>query len=179
MTKSDERLTALYAAHAARLFAYARRFGPPETAEDLVADAFIVAMRRDDDLPTDTGEAYGWLVGTVRKLAANQRRREASYDKYWREAVRTYWTAAATESPETVVAERDACLAALGKLSETDRDLLLLVAWDGLTPEQAGAALGISRRTLAVRLHRARQRLTLHLISQPDLRAAAANGATP
>jgi len=174
MTKSDERLTALYAVHAARLFAYACRFGPPETAEDLVADTFIVAMRRYDDVPVDAGEAYAWLVGTVRKLAANQRRRQANYDKHWREAVRTYWTSAASDSPDDIVAERDACLAALAQLSESDRDLLLLVAWDGLTPEQAGDALGISRRTLAVRVHRARQRLNLHLISQPGLRAAAA-----
>jgi RNA polymerase sigma factor (sigma-70 family) len=173
MMTRDERVGALFAAHAARLFAYARRYGPAELAEDLVSDAFVVALRRESDLPQDTGEAYAWLVGTVRKIAANQRRRDASYDKYWREAVRTYWAAGRTDSPETVVADRDECVEALTNLSESDRDLLLLVAWDGLTPEQAGAALGISRRTLAVRLHRARQRLNLHLVPQPNRAAAA------
>lgn len=173
MTNRDERVAALFSAHAARLFAYARRYGPAELAEDLVSDAFVVAIRRENDLPEDTGEAYAWLVGTVRKIAANQRRRDASYDKYWREAVRTYWSDGRTDSPETLVADRDECLAALANLSEDDRDLLLLVAWDGLTPEQAGAALGISRRTLAVRLHRARQRLTLHLVPQPVVVAIA------
>lgn len=175
MTTSDDRVGALFVTHAARLFAYARRYGPPELAEDLVSDAFVVAVRRHRDLPDDIGEAYAWLVGTVRKIAANQRRRDASYDRYWREAVRTYWRADASESPESVFAERDACLSALASLSESDRDLLLLVAWDGLTPEQAGAALGISRRTLAVRLHRARQRLTLHLVPAPAVRAATAS----
>ena len=111
MMTRDERVGALFAAHAARLFAYARRYGPAELAEDLVSDAFVVA---------------------VRKIAANQRRREASYDKYWREAVRTYWAAGRTDSPETVVADRDECVEALTSLSESDRDLLLLVAWDGL-----------------------------------------------
>lgn len=167
MTTSEDRVGALYATHAARLFAYARRYGPPELAEDLVSDAFVVAVRRHGELPDDTAEAYAWLVGTVRKIAANQRRRDASFERYWREAVRTYWRAGTGDSPERVIAERDACLSALAKLSESDRDLLLLVAWDGLTPEQAGAALGISRRTLAVRLHRARQRLTLHLAPAP------------
>jgi RNA polymerase sigma factor (sigma-70 family) len=175
MTTSDDRVGALFATHAARLFAYARRYGPPELAEDLISDAFVVAVRRHRDLPDDTGEAYAWLVGTVRKIAANQRRRDASYDRYWREAVRTYWCADTSDSPETVIVERDACLSALANLSESDRDLLLLVAWDGLTPEQAGAALGISRRTLAVRLHRARQRLTLHLVPAPAVRAATAS----
>lgn len=172
MTPSDERVGALFATHAARLFAYARRYGPPEVAEDLVSDAFVVAVRRHSAMPEDTGEAYAWLVGTVRRIAANQRRRDAGYDRYWREAVRTYWSSGASDSPEIAIAERDACLSALAKLSESDRDLLLLVAWDGLTPEQAGAALGISRRTLAVRLHRARQRLTLHLVPAPSVGAA-------
>ncbi len=175
MTTTDDRVGALFATHASRLFAYARRYGPPELAEDLVSDAFVVAVRRHRDLPDDTGEAYAWLVGTVRKIAANQRRRDLSYDRYWREAVRTYWCAGTSDSPETVFAERDACLSALDKLSESDRDLLLLVAWDGLTPEQAGAALGISRRTLAVRLHRARQRLSLHLVPAPAVGAATAS----
>lgn len=174
MTTDDERVGALFSTHAARLFAYARRYGPAEFAEDLVSDAFVVALRREIDLPDEPGEAYAWLVGTVRKIAANQRRKHASYDKYWQEAVRTYWATGQTDSPETVVAERDECLEALATLSESDRDLLLLVAWDGLTPEQAGAALGISRRTLAVRLHRARQRLSLHLVPPPAARAATA-----
>ena len=39
----------------------------------------------------------------------------------------------------------------------------------------AGAALGISRRTLAVRLHRARQRLALHLVPAPVLGSATAS----
>lgn len=167
MTTRDQRVGALFSMHAARLFAYARRYGPAELAEDLVSDAFVVAIRREDHLPDDPGEAYAWLVGTIRKIAANQRRRDASYDKYWQEAVRMYWSTERADSPEIVVAERDACLAALANLSAPDRELLLLVAWDGLTPEQAGTALGISRRTLAVRLHRARQRLTLHLVPSP------------
>ncbi|QCX26802.1 RNA polymerase sigma factor [Nocardioides jishulii] len=176
---SDDRVGAVFESHAARLFAYARRYGPPELAEDLVSEAFVVAVRRQHDFPDDAGEAYAWLVGTVRKIAANQRRRDASYDRYWREAVRTYWCADTSDSPETIFAERDACLSALAHLSESDRDLLLLVAWDGLTPEQAGAALGISRRTLAVRLHRARQRLTLHLVPVPVAGARHRIGVTP
>lgn len=82
MTTDDERVGALFSTHAARLFAYARRYGPAEFAEDLVSDAFVVALRRESDLPDDPGEAYAWLVGTVRKIAANQRRRHASYNKY-------------------------------------------------------------------------------------------------
>jgi RNA polymerase sigma-70 factor (ECF subfamily) len=52
---------------------------------------------------------------------------------------------------------------ALAELSERDRELLLLIAWEGLGPEQAAKVFGCSRNALAVRLHRARKRLAAAL----------------
>ncbi|QIG41584.1 RNA polymerase sigma factor [Nocardioides anomalus] len=157
---ADQRLSALYAAHAARLFAYARRHGDPATAEDLVADAFEVVVRRLADVPLEPGDARAWLVGVVRKLAANRRRREATAQEWWRAAVRDGWHGRAGASAEEVVAERDACLHALAALSPKEREALLLVAWDGLTPDQAARVLGVTPNAFSVRLHRARKRLT-------------------
>jgi RNA polymerase sigma-70 factor (ECF subfamily) len=159
----DQRLAELYAAHAARLFAYARRHGDSATAEDLVADAFEVALRRLDAVPHDPGEARAWLIGTVRRLAANRRRRDATRDQHWRSAVRDGWHAAAGASAEEVVAERDACVSALAALTDTDREALLLVAWEGLSPDQAAAVLGLTTNAFSVRLHRARRRLEVRL----------------
>jgi DNA-directed RNA polymerase specialized sigma24 family protein len=42
--------------------------------------------------------------------------------------------------------------------SRSDRELLLLVAWEGLTPAEAAAVLGISQVAARTRLHRARKR---------------------
>jgi RNA polymerase sigma factor (sigma-70 family) len=145
MRDRDTRLAEVFEQHAPRLFAYARRQAGPDDAEDLVSEAFVVALRRLDDLPRDPGEALAWLVGTVRKLAANQRRRQRTQDRHWRDAVRDGWHA--TGSPEDTVAEWERCLAALAGLSVTDRELLLLVAWEGLTAEQASTVLGINRNT--------------------------------
>ena len=47
---------------------------------------------------------------------------------------------------------------ALAALSDTDRELLLLVAWDGLSPAEAGQVLGLSGVASRSRLHRARAR---------------------
>jgi len=152
------RLVRLFEACAPRLFAYARRHAPPEHAEDLVAEAFEVAVRRLDDVPVDDGEALAWLIGTVRRLAANQRRRLAVRERYWRDAIRDGWHAT-TASPEDAVTEREAAVTALAALSAGDRELVLLVAWDGLAPQHAADVLGISRNALAVRLHRVRRRL--------------------
>lgn len=69
------------------------------------------------------------------------------------------------------------CVAALSQLSTADRELLLLLAWEGLTPEQAATVLDVSRNALAVRIYRARQRLEAHLNSPgPHLRTVPANG---
>jgi RNA polymerase sigma factor (sigma-70 family) len=154
-----QHLTELYAAHAARLYAYARRHGGVPAAEDLVADAFVIALRRLDDVPADPDEARAWLIGTVRKLAANRRRRETTQADWWHAAVRDGWHARADASAEEVVAERDTCVRSLAALSEDDREALLLVAWDGLSQEQAAAVLGLTRNAFSVRLHRARRRL--------------------
>jgi RNA polymerase sigma-70 factor (ECF subfamily) len=52
-------------------------------------------------------------------------------------------------------------------LSERDREILLLVAWDGLEPARAARALGARPGAFAVRLHRARRRLA-KLLADPD-----------
>jgi RNA polymerase sigma-70 factor (ECF subfamily) len=59
--------------------------------------------------------------------------------------------------------DRSGARSALRRLRPDDRELLMLVAWDGLSPTAAAASLGISVPTLTVRLHRARQRLESEL----------------
>jgi RNA polymerase sigma-70 factor (ECF subfamily) len=51
--------------------------------------------------------------------------------------------------------DHDALRAAMARLSETHRRVLALRFFDDLDPEEAGAVLGCSRRTFAVKLHRA------------------------
>ena len=58
---------------------------------------------------------------------------------------------------------------ALGQLSAEDRELVTLIAWEGLTPAQAAAALGVPPGTARVRLHRARTRLRAALSSTTDV----------
>jgi len=51
---------------------------------------------------------------------------------------------------------------ALKALSREDREALLLIAWEELTPSQAARSLGISATAFRVRLHRARRRFIKH-----------------
>ena len=63
--------------------------------------------------------------------------------------------------------------AALMELSPNDREALVLIAWDDLTPAQAAASLGIRPVAFRVRLLRARRRFGRAL----EARASAAERA--
>src|SRR5207244_9474130 len=96
--------------------------------DDAVAEVFLVAWRRIDDVPAD---AKPWLLGVARRVLANQRRaagRRASLLERTREdAARP-----AQEPPEA-----PSVLRALDRVSARDREILLLIAWDGLSIEEA------------------------------------------
>jgi RNA polymerase sigma-70 factor (ECF subfamily) len=66
--------------------------------------------------------------------------------------------AESTAVPATEEAD-DRIAAALGRLSERDREAITLIAWDGLQPAEAAAVLGQSAASFRVRLHRAKRRL--------------------
>src|SRR5947209_42011 len=69
----EERFEGLYVAHAGRVGAYVRRRAASSTADDVIADTFLVAWRRLDDVPD---RALPWLLGVARRLLANERRRD-------------------------------------------------------------------------------------------------------
>jgi RNA polymerase sigma-70 factor, ECF subfamily len=133
--------------YAARVHAYALRRSDAEVAQDVTAETFLIAWRRREDAPADP---LPWLYGIARGVLANEHRaatrRGALLGRLASEPLET-----ATQGHEV--------LGALARLSPRDGELLLLVAWEGLSIREAASALGCSAPTLAVRLHRARRRL--------------------
>jgi RNA polymerase sigma-70 factor (ECF subfamily) len=77
-----------------------------------------------------------------------------------------------SEDAGLLATERMAALESLAALPDHQREALLLVAWDGLTPEQAAAALGIKQGAFRVRAHRARA--ALHIDNPTDRLASVA-----
>lgn len=144
------RFEQLFRANYSRVVAYARRRAATD-AEDVAAETFLIAWRRLEAVPRNE---LPWLLAVARRVLANQRRRSATQDR----AV----ASAAVERalPAEPHAGLDAPLQrALLQLAEKDRELLTLIAWDGLTPAEAGQVLGVSSVGARVRLHRARRRL--------------------
>jgi RNA polymerase sigma-70 factor (ECF subfamily) len=140
-----------------RVLAYVlRRTEGREVAEEIVSETFLIAWRRLEPLP--------WLLGTARKVLGHRRRSERR-----RAAHLTVSSLEGVEvaDPETPVAERlarrESLAAALAALPDRDREILTLVAWDGLAPREGAQVLGCSATTFSLRLHRARRRLSKEL----------------
>src|SRR5580704_17111219 len=159
------RFELLYARHAPAVKAYVLRRSDASSADDVVAEVFVVCWRRFHELPPD---ALPWLLGVARRVLSTQRRSERR-----RAALEDRLAGTAVEAVEGTTTGEDCVLAAaLARLSDADRELLLLIAWDGLLPTQAAAVLGVKPATARVRLMRARRRLS-HVLAREELASRA------
>jgi RNA polymerase sigma-70 factor (ECF subfamily) len=148
----EARFNRVYELHLDAVRAYAWRRAPG-VADEVVAETFLVAWRRLEEVPDD---ALPWLIGVARNVRANLRRSDRRRDAL---AQRLEPEATVGGDVATSVVERDALRSALAGLSEGDREILLLTAWDDLDRDQVARALRCSRANVAVRLFRARRRL--------------------
>lgn len=166
--------TVLYDRHAAALYRYARGRVGAEFVDDVVSETFLVAFRRRDRYDVSRPDARPWLFGILTKEISHYRRRE-----------RTHYRALARSHPADVVpdpaeeavagaaarAVRGPLARALADLSARDRDVLLLIAWGGLSYEETALAVGIPIGTVRSRLNRARRKLSSALGGDDPTRA--------
>ncbi|MHB1539374.1 MAG: RNA polymerase sigma factor [Solirubrobacteraceae bacterium] len=162
-----ERFVAIYEENEARLSTYAlRRTTSEEDAADLVAETFAVAWRRIAHVPG--GEAATlWLFGVARRLLANQRRGELRRRRLATRLAGQREPPAAHEQEHAL--DRDAFQRALGRMPEEQREVLSLVAWEGLTTSELASVLGCTGNAAKIRLHRARKRLAKELAQEAEL----------
>jgi RNA polymerase sigma-70 factor (ECF subfamily) len=123
---------------------------------------FAIAWRRIDVVP-DPPEDLLWLYGTARRVVSNHLRRR------WRRARidvrRIAESAHFHDGDEDPL--RDRLRSLIESLRPADREVLRLVLWEELTHEQVATVLGCSVNAVAVRVHRAKQRLSEQLALAP------------
>jgi RNA polymerase sigma-70 factor (ECF subfamily) len=139
----------------------ARRVSDPHTAADLTAEVFLAVIESAHGYRPERGSELGWVFGIARNVLAAQRRRAA--------AERGGIQRAAGRRPldgddlarleERIDAESAArrTYRALDALPEPTRQLIELIAVDGLAIAEAAAVLGVTPTAARVRLHRARK----------------------
>jgi RNA polymerase sigma-70 factor, ECF subfamily len=168
------RFDALYREHAGEVRRYVRRRWDAQSADDVVADVFVVAWRRLEEVPDDP---LPWLLGVARRILANRRRGDAR-DHALRDRIRSEQLRAAPLAAADAPVAGEGVWTALSAMSERDREALLLVAWEGLSTARAARVLGVRANTFAARLYRARRRFAHALRAQtngPSQRSGATN----
>lgn len=152
--EARRRFRAMWEAHHGAVLAYTRRRAPRELADEVASEAFAVAWRRMGDVPD---EPQPWLLGVARRVLANRRRGErrlgALRARLGMERVAT------APDPADLVGDDDALRRAFAGLSAADREVLALVAWEGLAAGEVATVLRIPARMASARIHRARTRL--------------------
>jgi RNA polymerase sigma-70 factor (ECF subfamily) len=153
---------ALWTAHHGSVLAYCRRRASAEIAADAATATFAVLWRRIADAPNDP---LPWLYAVARRELANGRRAQSRFGAFLSRLSndRIVTGAELAADPSSQAVDRSNARSALGRLRPDDRELLMLIAWEGLSPADAAASLGLSVPTFSVRLHRARQRLESEL----------------
>lgn len=156
-TDPDARLKELFESHYDELLAYcARRIGLSEAA-DVASEVFAIAWKRIDDIEWET--VLPWLYGVARRVLANRWR---SAHRRKRLSRKVAGLAAYHEaSPEVYIVQRDEdreVIDALKRLRDSDQEVLMLAAWEGLSASQIAVSMGISVSAAEQRLHRAKRR---------------------
>lgn len=161
--------------HGDALYAFAlRQVFDPATAEDLVQDTLLAALRGQHSFRADSAERT-WLIGILKHKCIDEvrRRRRASRTQApytddieaevfrpngtWREPPAPW-----ADEPLTQV-QRDAFVAALGHclngVPQAQRASFVMRELEGLDAATASERLGVTSNNLYVLLHRARLRL--------------------
>ncbi|GAA4100068.1 RNA polymerase sigma factor [Nonomuraea soli] len=158
-----QRFAHLYQQTYTALLRFVERRVHPSHAEDIVADVFLVAWRRLDDIPPAPDEARAWLYGVANRTLRNgQRADQRRHALTIRIADHQLTGAAAHELDPDLVARRLDLVQAWRTISPRHQEALALAVWDGLTAPQAARVLGISPVAFRLRLTRARRALRHH-----------------
>jgi RNA polymerase sigma-70 factor (ECF subfamily) len=165
---ADKEFRALFESAYPHIRRYALHRGlSASDADDLVAATFEVAWCRFGEIPF--AAPLPWLYAVAHNLWRNQVRAEHRRGALLNKLPTQVEVPPAAGEPAALEAE--ALSRGLAALSADDQEVLLLLAWDGLTPNEAAIVLGCTPSALRTRLRRARDRLAAQLgIDRPRLR---------
>jgi RNA polymerase sigma-70 factor (ECF subfamily) len=141
---------------------YLRRRASAEDADEVLDDVLLTVWCRLRDVPTHA--ALPWCYAVARRALANKRRANGRYKRLLE--------ALAAQPPPPSLLDRDGAAGnpdladAFGRLSEADREVLRLWAWEELEPREIALVLDSTPNAVSLRLSRAKRRLADELARQ-------------
>jgi RNA polymerase sigma-70 factor, ECF subfamily len=179
----------LYVDHAGRLLAWLRTrpsADPAITAEDVAAEAWLVAASKIADFDGSGSDLAGWLFGIARKIQGSTHRRAVRRATDATDPTDLGGAEAGTApglpavpDPTEALDDRAWVREAIAALPPRERDAVGLVDGVGLSLAAAAEALGVTGVALRVARHRGLRRLRRVLdVQRPESPAATADGST-
>jgi RNA polymerase sigma-70 factor (ECF subfamily) len=129
-----------------------RMTGSPETAEDIAQDCFLQLLKSPGRYQEARGPIRAWLLGVARNLILKRWRTEGRWTSLDDDAF-------VVEPPSNDCRADDAVAHAVQSLPPLQREVLILIEYEGLTLERAANAVAEEVGTVKARLHRARNNL--------------------
>jgi RNA polymerase sigma-70 factor (ECF subfamily) len=151
----DDQFRRLVHEHSPAIGNYLRRRLYPLTSsdlDDLVEETLIVVWKKRSEIPAEAELA--WMIGVARNVLRNARRarqRKSSHESSLKVGPND-------SSAEDYVVADVTVREALARLTDDDREILMLSAWDGLDVHAIAATLSVTTNVAAVRLTRAQSR---------------------
>jgi RNA polymerase sigma factor (sigma-70 family) len=152
--------------HEVAIHGYLARRAGRQTADDLLAEVWLRAFAARGSFDVGYANARPWLYGIARNVLREHWRTGRSDEPAALEEKRVDpWDGvdARLDSAERA----RAVISAVRELPAAEREVLLLVAWEQLTPAEAARVLGVAQGTVRSRLHRARATLR-RVLSESD-----------
>jgi RNA polymerase sigma factor (sigma-70 family) len=149
----------IFERHAGELLRYAHARLGPDLAQDVLAETFLAAFGRRAHYDRSRADARPWLYGiAIRQIGRHRRAEQRAARALARVPAETVTRDFGDRSADRVTAQqlRPRLVALLSGLPRQDRELLLLIAWAGLSYEESAQALGVPVSTVRSRLHRIR-----------------------
>lgn len=143
--------------HGQAVHGFLARRGGRQVADDLLTEVWLRAFRGRHGYDTRWPDARPWLYGIARNMLRSHRQLDVVP---LQDSVGTAVDPWPPVDDRLDAAREERTLRrALDVLSEDDREVLLLVAWEHLSPAEAATVLEIPQGTARSRLHRARTQL--------------------
>lgn len=141
---------------------YLHRRMPADSVDDVLSETLMVVWRRLDEVPPDA--SLPWCYGVARKVLSNHRRgqerRLRLVDRLTAEPQQD------STDPQGVDDVDPHLEAALELLSDQERELIHLWAWEQLEPREIALVVESTPNAISLRLTRAKQKLANSLERQ-------------
>jgi RNA polymerase sigma factor (sigma-70 family) len=161
----------IYNAHCTAVLAYCLRRTTSADADDACAETFLVVWRRLEDIPP-APKTLPYLYGIAGRVLSNQQRGRHRRSRL--DAKLANLGVAPSADPLIVLgksSQDEQVVAAVNKLKEKDREIVMLYAWEDLPRETIAEMLGMTRSAIDQRIHRSYRRLARMLEPTMETRA--------